>query len=364
MTQPKPKDFVHNLPTYHVAEAADYHNNTVRLSFNEGAFGPSPLAIAAYHAALPTLHRYPEMSYAALRNALAATHHIEADRIICGAGSDDLLILLARAYAGPGDEIIYSQYGFAMYAVTTKAVGAECVVIPEQNFTLDIAALLAAITPRTRIIFLANPNNPTGSYVNRDAIRRLHAALPKTVLLVLDAAYAEYMTVADYEDGLALAAVEPNVIVTRTFSKIHALGGLRVGWGYGPAEVIDALNRLRNPFNIANPSALAAIASLEDHDFQRHSREHNTHWRAWLDAQLREMGGFTPIPSFTNFILVNVGSAQRSQAVLAALRDSAIQVRSMGGYRLPDFIRITIGREEEMRALVEALKSFRAHEAV
>ena len=363
MTHPRPKDFIKDLPAYHVAEATDARPNLIRLSFNEGAFGPSPKAVAAYQAAVPTLHRYPEMSYASLRQALARAHELEADRIICGAGSDDLLILLARAYAGPGDEIIFSQYGFAMYAVTTKAVGATPVIIPEKNFTLDIDALLAAVTPRTRLVFVANPNNPTGSYVDRDAIRRLHDGLPKAVLLVLDAAYAEYMTVPDYEDGLDLAASEPNVIVTRTFSKIHALGGLRVGWGYGPAHVIDALNRVRNPFNIATPAAHAAIASLEDTDFLRHSRDHNDHWRAWLAAQLRALGGFTPLPSATNFLLVNTGTAERTQTLLAALRTAAIQVRAMSGYQLPDHIRITIGREEDMRALVDTLKSFRAAEA-
>jgi histidinol-phosphate aminotransferase len=364
MTQkPTPKAFVTSLPAYHVAEAADYHHNTIRLSFNEGAFGPSPKAVAAYQAALPTLHRYPEMSYAALRTALAATYEIEADRIICGAGSDELLILLARAYAGPGDEIIFSQYGFAMYAVATKAVGAECVIIPEQNFTLDVDALLAAVTPRTRVVFIANPNNPTGYYADRDTIRRLHDGLPKAVLLVLDAAYAEYMTAEDYEDGLDLASSEPNVIVTRTFSKIHALGGLRVGWGYGAHHIIDALNRLRNPFNIANPSVLAAIASLGDTAFQRFSRDHNTQWRTWLAEQLRQLDGFTPLPSATNFILVQVGSVERAKHILAALRDSAIQVRSMNGYGLPDYIRITIGRDEEMRKIVAALQSFCAREA-
>ncbi len=363
MTRPSPKAFINDLPTYHVAEAADARPNLIRLSFNEGALGPSPKAVAAYQAAVPMLHRYPEMSYAALRTALAAAHDIEADRIICGAGSDDLLILLARAYAGPGDEIIFSQYGFAMYAVTTKAVGATPVVIPEKNFTLDIDALLAAVTPRTRLVFIANPNNPTGSYVDRDAIRRLHDGLPKAVLLVLDAAYAEYMTVPDYEDGLDLAASEPNVIVTRTFSKIHALGGLRVGWGYGPAHVVDALNRVRNPFNIATPSAQAAIASLADADFLRRSREHNAHWRDWLAAQLRVCDGFTPLPSATNFILVHTGTPERTQALLAALRAAAIQVRAMTGYHLPDHIRITVGREAEMRALLDACKSFCAREA-
>lgn len=361
MTQPHPIPHVHAMAPYRVPEGAD-DGITVRLSFNEGAFGPSPKAIAAFHAAELRLHRYPELSHAPLRHALATTYNLEPDRVICGAGSDDLLILLARAYAGPGDEIIYSQFGFAMYAVATKAVGATGIVIPERDYTLDVDALLAAVTPRTRMVFVANPNNPTGTYIDCDTVRRLHAGLPPRVLLVLDAAYAEYMTVPDYEDGLDLATVEPNVIVTHTFSKIHALGGLRVGWGYGPAAVIDMLNRLRNPFNIAAPSVQAAIASLTDTDFLAFSRDHNVHWRGWLDAELRAMGEFNPVPSATNFILVQAGSAQRVQALLAALRNDAIQLRAMNGYGLPDHVRITIGREEEMLTLVEALRQFRARE--
>lgn len=362
MLQPRPLDHLQDLPAYHVAESAVAPGNLIRLSFNEGAFGPSPLALAAYQNAVGNLHRYPDLNYAALRQALAAHHGLEARRVVCGAGSDDILNLLARGYARAGDEVIYSQYGFAMYGIITKLVGATPVIIPEKDYCLDIDALLAAVTPRTRIVFLANPNNPTGSYINRDALHRLHAGLPRTVLLVLDAAYAEYMTAADYEDGLALAAAMPNVVVTRTFSKIHALGGLRIGWSYGSAEVADTLNRLRNPFNVAAPAAAAALASLGDTAFQKKNREHNAEWRAWLMAQLRALGGLAPCPSVTNFVLVGMATAERAKALSAYLAQNCIQIRSMSGYRLPDHVRISIGREDEMRTLAEALKYFRAHE--
>lgn len=362
MTQPRPLDHLQNLPAYHISEAAVPQGNLIRLSFNEGAFGASPVALAAYQNAALNLHRYPDLNYAALRQAIAAHFGLEVGRVVCGAGSDDILNLLARGYAKQGDEIIYSQYGFTMYGIVTKLVGATPVIVPERDYKLDIAALLAAVTLRTRIVFIANPNNPTGSYITKDELAQLHAGLPPSVLLVLDCAYAEYMTVPDYNDGLDMAASMPNVVVTRTFSKIHALGGLRIGWSYGSPEVADTLNRLRNPFNIAAPAAAAAIASLSDAAFQQRNREHNQVWRDWLIAQLQSLGGFDPHPSVTNFVLVGMADAERAKNLLMFLSERCIQLRAMGGYRLPDHVRISIGREEEMRTLVDTLKLFRAQE--
>lgn len=362
MTQPRPLDHLNHLPPYHVAEATCVPGKLIRLSFNEGAFGPSPLALAAYQNAVTHLHRYPDLNYADLRQAISAQHGLDTERIVCGAGSDDLLNLLARGYAQPGDEIIHSQYGFSMYGIVTKLVGAVPVVVPEKNFTLDVDGVLAAVTPLTRLVFIANPNNPTGSYIPVDELRRLHAGLPKQVLLVIDAAYAEYMVKADYSDGIELAETMPNVVVTRTFSKMHALGGLRIGWCYGAKDIADTLNRLRNPFNIALPAAAAAIASLGDLDFQRRNREHNEVWRDWLIQQLKELGGFDPHPSVTNFVLVNAGEPERATALLKYLAQNCIQLRAMNGYRLPDHVRISIGKEEEMRALLDAIKTFRAQE--
>ena len=363
MNQPQPLPHLQSLSPYHVAEAAASPGKLIRLSFNEGALGISPLALAAYQNAAGTLQRYPDLNYTALRQAIAADAGLEADRIVCGAGSDELLGHLARGYATAGDEVIYSQYGFSMYGIVTKLTGATPVVIPERNFTLDTEALLAAVTPRTRLIFIANPNNPTGSYISKDVIHRLHAALPSSVLLVLDSAYAEFMTVPDYSDGLELATHYPNVVVLRTFSKIHALGGLRIGWSYGSPSVANTLNSLRNPFNIAAPAAAAAIASLGDKDFLRRSREHNTEWRDWLMAQLRQIGGFDAHPSVANFILTGVSTAERASALLRFLAERRIQVRGMGGYKLPDHIRITIGTAEEMRELAAVLQAFRTQES-
>ncbi|MEJ0062323.1 MAG: histidinol-phosphate transaminase [Alphaproteobacteria bacterium] len=362
MIQPKPKPHIESLAHYRAGDPFSPNSNLIRLSFNEGAFGPNVKAITAYHSASTYLHRYPDLTYAELRTAIAAAYSIEADRIICGAGSDDLIILLARAYAGEGDEIIYSQYGFAMYSIVAKAVGATGVAVPEKNLTLDVDAMLAAVTPRTRIVYIANPNNPTGSYISESDLMRLHAGLPREVLLVLDAAYAEYMTESDYTDGLGLAATTPNVVVTHTFSKIHALGGMRVGWAYGSMALADTINRLRNPFNIAGPAAAAAIASLEDRDFLRRSREHNKHWRGWLSAELNALG-FHVHPSVANFVLTGVGSTARAQALISYMRDGAIQIRPMPGYGLPDHVRITVGKEDEMLALVAALKNFCAKES-
>jgi histidinol-phosphate aminotransferase len=362
MTHPVPLDHLQHLPAHVTSVANPAAGKLIRLSFNEGAFGPSPLALAAYQAAIGALHRYPDLHYADLRQAIADHYQLDADRVVCGAGSDDLLNLLARGYAQPGDEIIHSQYGFFMFGTVAKLAGAVPVAVPEKNYTVDVTAVLAAVTPATRLIFIANPNNPTGSYIPLAELQRLHAGLPSRVLLVLDGAYAEYMHQPDYADGMALAATMPNVVVTRTFSKMHALGGLRIGWCYGSSAVTATLNRLRNPFNIALPAAAAAIASLGDTAFQQRNREHNTLWRDWLCQQLQGLGGFDPHPSVTNFVLVNVASAERATLLLDYLAAHGIQLRGMSSYRLPDHVRISIGREEEMRTLVEALKSFRAQE--
>lgn len=359
MTEPRPNAHILELKPYHAAPSHDgSEDQAIRLSFNEGAFGPSPAARAAYEQALGCVHRYPDLHYLKLRRALADKYGIDMSRLVCGAGSDDLLTLLARAYAGPGDEIIYSQYGFAMYPIAAKSVGAVPVAVAEKDFRTDVDAILAHVTERTRIVFIANPNNPTGSYLSFDEVRRLQAGLPRRVMLVLDAAYAEYVEAADYRDGLELVEEVSNVVVTRTFSKIHALGGLRVGWGYMPVAVAEVLNRTRNPFNIAGPSVCAAIASLGDQAFLDRSRAHNTHWREWLMGQLAVRNDLRVLPSITNFVLVGLGSAELANALLRHLQDCRIQIRPMGGYALPDHVRMTIGREEEMLSLMAALKNF------
>lgn len=330
----------------------------MRLASNESALGPSPKAMAAYRALADEIFRYPDGGSVELRQAIAAHFGLEADRIVCGTGSDELIALLARCYAGPGDEVICTRHGFLMYPIAAQAAGADLVMVPERNLTADLDAILAAVTPRTRVIFLANPNNPTGTYVSRDAVRRLHRALPKNCLLVLDAAYAEFVARNDYEPGIELASTEPNVVMLRTFSKIHALAGLRVGWAYGSAAVADILNRTRGTFNISLPAQAAAVASLADTESLRRAHDHNNRWRPWLEDEIRKLG-LEVNPGVANFVLVKFGAKPNdAEAAREFLKSRFILVRQMGAYNLPEHLRITVGTEEENRAVVAALAAF------
>ncbi len=257
-----------------------------KLSSNETPLGPSPRAIAAYQSVATHLQDYPDGSASKLREAIGRVFGLDPDRIVCGAGSDDLLNLLARAYLADGDEAIHTTHGFLVYPIATLGTGATPVVAPETNYTASVDAILAAVTKKTKMIFLANPNNPTGTYVSFDEIKRLHGNLPPSVLLVLDAAYAEYVHRNDYESGIELVATSDNVVMTRTFSKIHGLAALRLGWMFGPAHVVDAVNRVRGPFNVNTPAIAAGIAAIEDHEHQEHARAHNSHWLAWLAQEV------------------------------------------------------------------------------
>jgi histidinol-phosphate aminotransferase len=334
-------------------------NRVIKLASNESALGPSPRAVEALHAAAATIHRYPDGSCQALREALAARHRLDAARIVCGAGSDELIALLCRAYLGPGDEMLYTEHGFLMYAIAARAAGATPVVAAETDLTADVNALLARVSERTRIVFLANPNNPTGSYLPAVELERLRAALPPEVLLVLDLAYAEYIDQPDYDDGFALVEAGENVVVTRTFSKIYGLGGVRLGWAYCGAAVADVLNRVRNPFNVASPAQAAGLAALDDEAFITRAKAHNGVWREWTTTSLRALGLTVPA-SFGNFVLVRFPTEAGHDAVAADayLRSRGIIARRMAAYRLPDALRITIGREDEMREAVAALGAF------
>lgn len=336
----------------------------IQLASNEGALGASPQAVAAYAKAAEGLHRYPDGTCEALRRAIGALHGIDAARIVCGAGSDELIGLLCRAYAGPGDEVLYSEHGFLMYPIAARAAGATPVTAPETNLTADVDALLEKVTGKTRIVFLANPNNPTGTYLADDALRRLRAALPGDVLLVIDAAYAEFVSRDDYAPGIQLVEEGDNVVMTRTFSKIHSLGGVRLGWAYCPEAVAGVLNRVRNPFNVAAPAQAAGLAALGDVAFTERARRHNDRWLAWTTDRLRELGLEVPT-SFGNFVLARFPTrrdgdnrARDAEAADAFLKDRGIIVRRMGAYGLADALRITIGLEDEMRALVDALGEF------
>jgi histidinol-phosphate aminotransferase len=331
----------------------------IRLASNESALGPSRRAIEAYKAWAGEIHRYPDGGSTGLRRALARHHGIDAERIVCGCGSDELITLLTKAYAGPGDEVLYSRHGFLMYPIAAKGSGAAPIAAPETNLTTDVDALLARVNERTRIVYVANPNNPTGTYISAEEMARLHAGLPKSVLLVIDAAYAEFVTRNDYEPGIALVEKAKNVVMTRTFSKIYALGGLRIGWAYGSAEIADVLNRVRNPFNVNAAAQAAATAALEDVAATDRAREHNDIWLPWLTKALRGLG-LTVNPSVGNFVLVRFpdGEGRNADAAFAGLQSRGIITRKMGAYGLPEWLRVTIGTEDEMRAAAAAVADF------
>jgi len=331
----------------------------IRLASNEGALGPSPAAVAAYRAVAGDIFRYPDGGSADLRRALGRHHGVDADRIVCGAGSDELISLLVNAYAGPGDEVVYSRHGFLMYELAAQAAGARPVAAPENDLKADVDALLAAVTDRTKLLFLANPNNPTGSYLATDEVARLQAGLPPHVLLVLDAAYAEYVVRNDYSSGIELVDACANVVMMRTFSKMFALSGLRLGWAYCPETVAGVLNRVRGPFNVNAAAQAAAVATLDDVAFQDASRTHNTIWRDWTSEQLGKLG-LKVHPTVTNFLLVDFAGLANKDAEAARqfLKAEGILVRQMGAYGLPTCLRISIGSEDEMRVVVDTLADY------
>jgi len=338
-------------------------NQVVKLSSNEGAFGPPAAAIAAARQAAGELHRYPDGGSTALRRAIGARFGLDPAQIVCGAGSDELLALLISAYAGPGTEIVMTAHGFSMYAIAGEASGARVIKTPERNLVADIDAMLAAVSPATRIVFLANPNNPTGSLVPEPEVARLRASLPPDVLLVIDAAYAEYVERPDYDPGVALVDAGDNTVMTRTFSKMFGLGGLRLGWCYAPAGVVDVLNRLRGPFNVSLAAQAAGIAALSERGWVEAGRAHNTAQRSRLAAALTD-AGIRVWPSEGNFVLADFATLSLAAAADAALRARGVIVRAMGGYGLPHCLRITVGTAEEVAIVADALATFMATQRV
>jgi histidinol-phosphate aminotransferase len=337
-------------------------NRIVKLSSNEGAFGPPPAAQAAYLAAAQELHRYPDGGAHALRDAIGRRFGLDPARIVCGNGSDELISLLISAYGGEGTELVMSAHGFTMYDISGRAAGCRVIKVPERNLTADVDAMLAAVGPRTRLVFLANPNNPTGTCLPAAEVARLRAGLPGHVLLVLDAAYAEYVTRPDYDPGERLVDAGDNTVMTRTFSKVFGMGGLRLGWCYAPPAVVDVLARLRGPFNVNAAAQAAGVAALAEPGWVERSVAHNEEWRARLTAGLRQIG-LTVHPSEGNFILADFGTAARAKAADAALRDRGLIVRAMGSYGLAQCLRITIGTEEECRLVIQSLTGFMASPA-
>jgi len=337
----------------------DSGNKAVKLSSNENPLGTSPAARAAFAAAAARLERYPDASGSDLRDALAEKHRLDPMRIIYGNGSDEILHLAAGAFAGPGDEVIFVHYGFAVYEIAARRVGAVPVIAPDKEYATDVDAILALVTERTRIVYIANPNNPTGTYTSREDIARLHAGLPGQVLLVLDHAYAEYID-GDAEDGgMVLAKSAPNVLVTRTFSKMYGLAAERIGWGYAAAPIIEAMHRIRLPFSITIAGTAAAIAALGDTGFVEHTRAHNAKWRRWFADEVAKLGnaGLRAVPSQANFLLVLFEGALTAEVAYKGLMEAGYIVRWLPGQGLPHGLRITVGTEDETRGVATALRA-------
>lgn len=330
-----------------------------KLSSNETPLGPSPKAIVAYRAVSEHLQDYPDGSASDLREAIGRVFGLDPDRIVCGAGSDDLLNLLARAYLSDGDEAIHTTHGFLVYPIATLAAGAKPVAAREKHFTAHVDAILGAVTPKTKIVFLANPNNPTGTYVPIDEVNRLHRELPPHVVLVLDAAYAEYVQRNDYEAGIELVATSENVVMCRTFSKIYGLAALRLGWLYGPAPVVDAVNRIRGPFNVSAPAIAAGVAAIHDSAHVERSAEHNARWLPWLMHEIGALG-LTVTSSVANFVLIHFPTTVGRTAADADafLTDRGLILRRVSAYKLPNALRLSVGSEEANRLVVTALREF------
>lgn len=360
MSPIKPKPGILNVKPYEVGVSRlEGVADARKLSSNESALGPSPKAVAAYQAAAVKLHRYPDGAATDLRTAIAAHYGLAADRIICGNGSDELIHLLCQSYLGPGDEMLYSAHGFSIYPIATLAAGARPVAAREHDHTAHVDELLACVTPATRILFLANPNNPTGTYITAAEVRRLRAGLRDDILLVLDAAYAEFVRRNDYEAGIEMVSTHDNVVMTRTYSKIYGLAALRLGWAYCPAHVIDVLNRVRGPFNVNLPAQAAGIAALQDTAFTEAVATHTEKWRGWLAGELQKLGLFSD-PSVANFLLITfpAEAGRDAAAADAFLRKNGLIVRRMEGYGLPQCLRLTVGTEQENRDVIRVLSEF------
>lgn len=330
--------------------------NVVKLSSNENPFGPSDRAKEAFQRSVHTLHRYPSTDHASLREAIAEVHGLDAGRVICGVGSDEIITFLCQAYAGPKDEVVFTEHGFLMYRISALAVGATPVEVRERERTTDVDAILAACNRRTKIVFIANPNNPTGTMISNAEIARLADGLPRQAILVLDGAYAEY--VEGYDGGLSILEARSNVFMTRTFSKIYGLGGLRIGWGYGPRAIVDVLNRIRGPFNLSSTQLEAAEAAVRDQDFVNRCRAENARMRHWLSVALAELG----VPSDTsmaNFVLARFASEEEAVACDAFLQQQGLIVRRVAGYKLPHCLRITVGDEASCRRVAHAVAQFK-----
>ena len=360
MTKPAPKEWILGISPYVPGKAAaDDGRPLIKLSANENPLGTGAAARGALVDATADLATYPDPGATKLRQAIAAVHGLDPARVIYGTGSDELLHIAASAYAGPGDEVLYVRYGFSVYDIAARRVGATPVIAPDSDYATDVDALLACVTERTKVVFLANPNNPTGTMTPREEIARLHAALRPDILFVLDQAYAEYLDTDEDDGGLELAKSAANVLVTRTFSKIYGLAAERIGWGYASAEVIDVLHRIRAPSNVTTAGQAAAIAAVKDLDWVEASRTHNRQWREWLAGEVALLSnhGLRAIPSRANFLLILFGSRLTAEAAMRGLWDEGYATRWLPGQGLPNGLRITIGTEEQMRDIAAKLRT-------
>ncbi len=356
---PQPRPHVLSLAPFALAErSVAPHLRAIHLAQNENAAPPGAAALAAMQTALAGLNRYPEADAVTLRRAIAAAENLPADRIVCGAGSMELLALLAQAYLGPDDEIVISEYGYVFFRTVAELVGARFVLAPEQNFRADIDAMLARVGPRTRLLFLANPNNPTGSLLSRAELRSLRASLRSDIMLVIDAAYAEYVTEPDYEPGIELVDAAANTVMIRTFSKVHGLAGLRVGWGYFPPAIVDVVNRLRHPNNVGSIAIAAAAAAIADRAHVADVRAANADLRSWFSRELRQIG-LAPCESHGNFVLLPFASSGDAAAAKDFLKSQGILIRPMTAYGLDRCLRITLGTRDELAAVLDALRLWR-----
>lgn len=358
-TRPMPQPGILDIAPYAPGKSGKPGSKAIKLSANESPLGASPKAIEAFAAAASHLEVYPEGSSRLLREALGEVHGIDPASIVCGNGSDDLLHLLAQIYLGEGDEAVMNRYGFSVYPIITMATGARIVMVDERDYTADVDALLAAVTERTRVVWLANPNNPTGTYLTAAEVARLHAGLRPDILLVIDSAYAEYVTAADYSVGLDLVRAHENVVMVRTFSKM-GLAAARIGWLVGPDHVVDALHRIRGPFNVNLPAQLAGAAAARDVDFTDQLRAHNARWRDWLTTELQS-NAMRVVPSQANFVMVLFNGPAEAAHAFETLVAAGYIVREIGqSYGIPNGLRISIGTEDAMRGVVGVLKSLEA----
>jgi len=353
----KPQPGIMDIALYKSGEAKIAGKTDVlKLSANESPYGPSDLAKEAFAKTIATLHRYPSTDHAALRDAIAEVHGLDAERIICGVGSDEVLQFITQSYAGPGDEAIYTEHGFSMYPILARAAGITPVCVAEKERRVDVDAVLEAITSKTRIVFITNPGNPTGTVLSDSELNRLADSAPESALLVLDGAYTEFAEGLD--GGVSLVDSHTNVLMTRTFSKAYGLGGLRIGWGYGPQEIIDVLNRVRQPFNLSPAQLDTAEAAVRDQDWLDKVVENNTKNRAWLVGALRDIG-IEVDESHSNFVLARFASEDEANGCDVTLRAEGIIVRKVGGYGFPEGLRITVGDEAACRRVVHCIGQFK-----